>query len=74
MQRIKKKKKLTVTAFCLDFGVHWVKLLTKESWGQAVRVSGAYGMCLIIVRIHLRDNERTNTSGKPGKVSSGDSK
>lgn len=63
-QRIKKKKKLTVTAFYLDFGVHWVKLLTKESWGQAVRVCGAYGIYLIVVRIYPRDNERTNISGK----------
>lgn len=38
-----------------------------DKGGQAVRVSGAYGMCLIIVRIRLRDNERTNTSREARK-------
>lgn len=51
-----------------------MKLLTKESGGQALRVCGAYGTCPIIVRVYLKENERTNISGKQGKVNSGDSK
>lgn len=65
------KKQLTNVAASFVFQVQLGKIVDKESWrnGQAVRVSGAYGMCLIAeLRIPRTMREPTHREAGKGEL------